>query len=90
MSQQFAATPNRAERAAAAHWCVKQLADQAGFSLSKLERLFRAEQQQCPQDWLITRRMERAAEWLAQGRNVQETAGLVVYRAILCRVVGRR
>jgi len=81
MSQQFAATPNWAERAAAAEWSVQQLAEHAGCSLSKLERLFRAEHQQCPQDWLITRRMERAAEWLAQGRNVQETAELVRYQS---------
>lgn len=68
------------ERAAAAHWCVQRLAAQSGYSVSKLERLFRAEHQQCPQDWLTTRRMERAAELLAQGRNVQETAGLVGYQ----------
>jgi AraC-like DNA-binding protein len=67
------------ERAAAARWCVQQLAEQAGFSISKLERLFHAEYRLCPQDWLTTQRMKRAAEWLAQGRNVNETAELVGY-----------
>lgn len=80
MARLLQETTDWAERAAAAQWCVQRLAEQLGCSVSKLERQFRAEYQECPQDWLGAKRMELAGAWLAQGKNVQETAHLMGYQ----------
>jgi AraC-like DNA-binding protein len=62
-----------------AKYSVKAMAGACGVSVRVLERFFRAAFGERPRQWLKRHQMQRAAELLRNGSNVNETAGRLGY-----------
>ena len=74
MSRRLAEISDWSERAAAAQWCVTNLAETCGVSLSQLERHFHKMCGQSPRAWLQGERMRRACELLKRCGRINEVA----------------
>jgi AraC family transcriptional activator FtrA len=79
MSRRLTEISNWSERAAAAQWCVNNLAVACGMSLSQLERHFHETWGQGPRTWLQTERMRRACELLERRERIKDIAELLCY-----------
>lgn len=57
-----------------APWTVRDMAERAGLSPSRLHALFQSQWGTSPRAWLAERRMRRAEAWLRENRPIAEVA----------------
>lgn len=80
MSNRLQGITDWQERAHAAGYCVRTLAERCGVSVRTLERHCKREFSLCPHDWLLRLRMQRAMELLLDAASVKETAAELGYK----------
>jgi len=58
---------------------VEEIAKRSGMSLTHFRRLFKKYTGRSPKDYILSRRLSRAKEFLSGGKSIQETAEILGY-----------